>query len=78
MVTQTVSCYHCGGLDLIRHGKAPNGKRKFRCKTCGQYSRENKGSNAYDAEFQAAFWRPTTSAAPCAAYAASSGSAAKP
>ncbi len=53
MVTQTVPCYHCGGPDLIRHGKAPNGKQKFRCKTCGQCSRENKGSNAYDAEFQA-------------------------
>ena len=53
MVTHTVSCSHCGSLDLIRHGKAPNGKQKYRCKTCGLCSRENPGSNAYDSQFQA-------------------------
>jgi transposase-like protein len=53
MVTQTISCYHCGSLDLIHYGKAPNVKQKFRCKTCGLCSREDPGSNAYDAAFQA-------------------------
>ena len=53
MVIQIISCYHCGSTDLIRHGKAANGKQKYRCKTCGQCSRQNPGSNAYEPAFQA-------------------------
>lgn len=53
MVTQTLSCVHCGSLNLIRHGKAPNGKQKYRCHDCGQCSRDNPSSHAYDSQFQA-------------------------
>ena len=44
MVTQTVSCYHCGSIDLIRFG-SQNGRQRYKCKGCGKTSRENKGSN---------------------------------
>ncbi len=47
MVTQTVSCYHCTRTDLIRFG-FQNGRQRYRCRTCGKTSRDNKGSNAYD------------------------------
>ena len=46
MVTQTVSCYHCGSIDLIRFG-SQNGRQRYKCHGCGKTSRENKGSNAY-------------------------------
>ncbi len=36
----------------MRYGVAPNGKQKYRCRTCGRQSRENPGSNAYDEERQ--------------------------
>ncbi len=48
MITQTIHCRHCGSSNLIRHGKAPNGKQRFRCRDCGRTSRENPGSAAYD------------------------------
>ena len=47
MVTQTVTCYHCGSTDLIRFGHQ-NDRQRYRCKGCGKTSRENKGSSAYD------------------------------
>lgn len=52
MVTQTVSCYHCGSVDLIRFG-SQNGRQRYKCKGCGKTSRENKGSNAYSEERKA-------------------------
>ncbi len=52
MVTQTVSCYHCGGNDVIRFG-SQNGRQRYKCKDCGKTSRENKGSNAYPEERKA-------------------------
>lgn len=53
MVTQTILCSHCGSDQLIRHGKAPNGKQKFRCHACHKCSRENPGSASHDAAFRA-------------------------
>ncbi len=47
MVTQTLTCYHCGSTNLIRFGHH-NNKQRYRCKDCGKTSRENKGSAAYD------------------------------
>jgi transposase-like protein len=41
MVTQVISCYHCGSEQLVKNGKAPNGKQKYGCKDCGKASREN-------------------------------------
>ena len=47
MVTETLACYHCGSINLIRFGHH-NNRQRYRCKDCGKTSRENKGSNAYD------------------------------
>jgi transposase-like protein len=48
MVTQTLDCRHCGSTQLIRHGRASNGKQRYLCQACGRTSRENPGSAAYD------------------------------
>ena len=50
MITNLVTCRHCGSPELIKYGIAPNGKQKYRCHTCGRQSRDNPGSNAYSAE----------------------------
>jgi transposase-like protein len=50
MVTMHIACRHCGSLDLTKYGIAPNGKQKYRCRTCGRQSRENPGSASYSAE----------------------------
>jgi predicted ATPase/DNA-binding SARP family transcriptional activator len=42
-------CVYCGGAHLVRHGYAPNGKQKYRCRDCGRSTRENPGLNGYDA-----------------------------
>ena len=41
MVTITICCQHCGSEDLVRNGYAPNGKQRYRCKSCKRQSREN-------------------------------------
>ena len=53
MVTQTVLCSHCGSPRLTRDGKAPNGKQKYLCHTCGKRSRQNPGTRAYPNGFRA-------------------------
>ena len=50
MVTTTVHCPHCGSEDIIRYGRSPNGKQKYRCKMCKQQSRENPTPHAYSEE----------------------------
>lgn len=50
MITTLVTCRHCGSPELIRYGIAPNGKQKYRCRTCGRQSRDNPGSSAYSEE----------------------------
>jgi DNA-binding SARP family transcriptional activator/transposase-like protein len=40
-------CPHCGSDTLIRDGRAPNGKQKYRCQACGRRSREQPAPNAY-------------------------------
>ncbi len=47
MITPTLHCRHCGSSKLIWHGKAPNGKQRFRCRDCGRTARENPSSAAY-------------------------------
>lgn len=53
MVTETLSCYHCGSINLRRDGKAPNGKQRYFCRDCKKSSRKNPSPRAYSAEFQA-------------------------
>lgn len=50
MVTTVVYCSHCGSEEIVRNGKAPNGKQKYRCKTCKRQSRENPTPHAYPEE----------------------------
>ena len=47
MVTRVVYCPHCGSEEIVLNGKAPNGKQKYRCKTCKKQSRENPTPHAY-------------------------------
>ena len=41
MVIKIISCYHCGSENIVKNGKAPNGKQKYHCKDCDTGSREN-------------------------------------
>ncbi len=50
MVTAVVYCLHCGSENIVRNGKAPNGKQKYRCKECKKQSRENSTPHAYTEE----------------------------
>jgi transposase-like protein len=49
-ITITVRCAHCGSEDVVRDGHAPNGKQKYRCKSCNKRSRENPAPNGYTEE----------------------------
>ncbi len=35
---------------MVRNGRAPNGKQKYRCRACKRQSRENPTPNAYSVE----------------------------
>ncbi|SRR5258708_7129184 len=50
MVTVTVHCPYCGSDALVRNGRAPNGKQKYRCHACQRQSRENPLPHAYPEE----------------------------
>jgi transposase-like protein len=50
MISVTVHCPHCGSEDIVRNGRAPNGKQKYRCRACKKQSRENPTPNAYPEE----------------------------
>jgi transposase-like protein len=32
MITQVLHCPHCHGTDIVRHGKTPQGKQRYRCR----------------------------------------------
>src|SRR5438552_18073836 len=50
MITITVHCPHCGSEDLVRNGRAPNGKQKYRCRACKRQSRDHPTPHAYPEE----------------------------
>ncbi len=50
MVTLTLHCPHCQSEALVRNGRAPNGKQKYLCRTCGRQSREDPTPHAYPDE----------------------------
>jgi transposase-like protein len=50
MVTIVIACRHCGSTDLSKHGIAPNGKQKYRCRSCRRQSREHPQSLGYSPE----------------------------
>jgi transposase-like protein len=33
-VTQVLHCPSCQGTDIVRHGKTPQGKQRYRCRQC--------------------------------------------
>ena len=41
MVTKIINCRHCGSENIIKFGKTPNHKQRYRCHDCGKQSREN-------------------------------------
>ncbi len=51
MVTEVISCPHCGSADIVKNGFAPNnGKQKYLCHECGRQSREDPSPNGYTQE----------------------------
>ena len=50
MVTEVISCPHCGSPDIVKNGFAPNGKQKYLCHSCGRQSREDPSPNGYTQE----------------------------
>src|SRR5215471_2199462 len=34
MIIQVLHCPYCQGIDIVRHGLSPEGKQRFRCRTC--------------------------------------------
>src|SRR5262245_33845148 len=34
MITQVLHCPYCQGTDIVRHGKSPEGKQRYRCRQC--------------------------------------------
>jgi transposase-like protein len=38
MITQVLHCPYCQGIDIVRHGKSPEGKQRYRCRQCREGS----------------------------------------
>jgi transposase-like protein len=36
MIIQVLHCPYCQGTDIVRHGKSPEGKQRYRCRECQQ------------------------------------------
>jgi hypothetical protein len=34
MMTQVLHCHYCRGIDIVRHGKSPEGQQRYRCRQC--------------------------------------------
>ena len=34
MITQVLHCPYCHQTDIVRHGKSPEGKQRYRCRQC--------------------------------------------
>ena len=34
MITQVLHCPYCQGSDIVKHGLSPEGKQRYRCRTC--------------------------------------------
>ena len=32
MIIQVLHCPHCQGTDIVRHGRSPEGKQRYRCR----------------------------------------------
>jgi transposase-like protein len=36
MILQVLHCPYCQGTNIVRHGKSPEGKQRYRCRECRQ------------------------------------------
>ena len=34
MIIEVLHCPYCQGTDIVRHGKSPEGKQRYRCREC--------------------------------------------
>jgi transposase-like protein len=50
LVTLIVSCPHCQGSEVVRNGKTPDGRQRFRCRECGRRSTADAGPQGYPDE----------------------------
>ena len=39
MITQLLHCPYCQGTDIVRHGTSPEGKQRYRCRSCPERGR---------------------------------------
>ena len=39
MITQVLHCPYCHETDIVRHGKSPEGKQRYRCRACPEHGR---------------------------------------
>jgi transposase-like protein len=39
MISQVLQCPYCQGIAIVRHGKTPQGKQRYRCRQCPDQSR---------------------------------------
>ncbi len=55
MLSETISCRHCGGTRLLNNGHAPNGKLRYFCQGCKRYGRQDAslGGRTHPEEFRA-------------------------
>ena len=51
MVTEVITCHHCGSADVVKNGCAPNnGTQKYLSHACGRQSRQDPSYNGYTEE----------------------------
>ena len=43
---QTVKCIHCASTNVVKYGKNPKGKQRFKCKQCLKTFQEEYANNA--------------------------------
>jgi transposase-like protein len=49
-ITITLTCPHCQSDALVKFGFAPDGRQRYRCKTCLKQHRENPRPHGYSQE----------------------------
>jgi transposase-like protein len=50
MITIAVACCHCQSLNLVRNGKTPDGRQRYRCHDCQRRSTADPRPNGYPEE----------------------------
>jgi transposase-like protein len=49
-ITVILTCPYCQSEALVKFGFAPDGRQRYRCKTCKKQHREEPRTNAYSPE----------------------------